>query len=117
MSLVPQKLQRYIKFIGFIVKYWNNNVVHHAVITAKSLPERINSILERLANNELEIKIDAIDEKRFTDGFQKVANRITLGVIIVAMIIGAAMLMREYQLLSPSSVIRDWLSSCSWRQP
>jgi ubiquinone biosynthesis protein len=61
---------------------------------AKNLPERINKITERLANNELEIKIDAIDEQRFTDGFQKVANRITLGLIIAAMILSAAMLMR-----------------------
>ncbi len=60
----------------------------------KNLPERVNRITEKLANNELEIKVDAIDEKRFTDGFQKVANRITLGLIIAAMIIGAAMLMQ-----------------------
>ncbi|HYD21187.1 MAG TPA: AarF/UbiB family protein [Flavipsychrobacter sp.] len=60
----------------------------------KNLPGRINAITEKIANNELEIKIDAIDEKRFTDGFQKVANRITLGLIIAAMIIGASMLMR-----------------------
>jgi predicted unusual protein kinase regulating ubiquinone biosynthesis (AarF/ABC1/UbiB family) len=60
----------------------------------RDLPARINTITERIANNEFEIKIDAIDEKRFTDGFQKVANRITLGLVIAAMIMGAAMLMR-----------------------
>lgn len=59
----------------------------------KNLPERLNTITERLANNDFKIKVEAIDEKRFTDGFQKVANRITLGLIIAAMIIGAAMLM------------------------
>ena len=60
----------------------------------ENLPKRMNAITERLANNEFEIKVQAIDEKRFTDGFQKVANRITLGLIIAAMIIGAAMLVR-----------------------
>lgn len=60
---------------------------------AEHLPERINKISENLANNEFHLKIDAIDEKRLTDGFQKVANRITLGLIIASMIIGAAMLM------------------------
>ena len=35
-----------------------------------------------------------IDEGAVLDGLQKVANRITLGLIIAAMIIGAAMLMR-----------------------
>ncbi|TVZ28338.1 putative unusual protein kinase regulating ubiquinone biosynthesis (AarF/ABC1/UbiB family) [Gillisia sp. Hel_I_86] len=61
---------------------------------AENLPERLNKISENLANNEFKVKVDAIDEQRFTDGFQKVANRITLGLIIAAMIVGAAMLMR-----------------------
>jgi predicted unusual protein kinase regulating ubiquinone biosynthesis (AarF/ABC1/UbiB family) len=61
---------------------------------AEKLPERLNTITERLANNEFEIKIDAIDEKRLTDGFQKVANRISIGLVIAALIIGAALLMR-----------------------
>lgn len=60
---------------------------------AEALPHRLNKFTRQLANNEYVLKIDAIDEKRLTDGFQKVANRITLGLIIAAMIIGAAMLM------------------------
>jgi len=60
----------------------------------ENMPGRMNRISENLANNEFKIKIDAIDEKRVTDGFQKVANRITLGLIIAAMIIGASMLMQ-----------------------
>ncbi len=59
---------------------------------AESMPERLNSILDNLANNKFEMKVKAIDERRFTDAFQKVANRITLGIIIASMIIGAAML-------------------------
>ncbi|MGB8703626.1 MAG: AarF/UbiB family protein [Gillisia sp.] len=59
----------------------------------ESLPERLNIITENLAKNEFRMKVEAIDEKRFTDGFQKVANRITLGLIIAATIIGASMLM------------------------
>lgn len=61
---------------------------------AENLPERLNIISENLAENKFQLKIDAIDEERVTDGFQKVANRITLGLIIAAMIIGAAMLMQ-----------------------
>jgi len=61
---------------------------------AEKLPERLNLITERLANNDFELKIDAIDEQRLTDGFQKVANRISTGLIIAALIIGAALLMR-----------------------
>lgn len=58
------------------------------------MPERLNTIMENLANNQMEFKVKTIDETRFTDAFQKVANRITLGIIIAAMIIGAAMLIR-----------------------
>ncbi|MDO5654799.1 MAG: AarF/UbiB family protein [Flavobacteriaceae bacterium] len=60
----------------------------------ENLPERLNKITENLANNELQIKVDAIDEQRFTDAFQKVANRITVGLIIAAMIVGAALLIQ-----------------------
>jgi ubiquinone biosynthesis protein len=58
------------------------------------LPLRINRLLDALTNNELEIKVDTIDEKVLMDGMQKVANRITLGLILAALIVGAAMLMR-----------------------
>jgi ubiquinone biosynthesis protein len=58
------------------------------------LPARINKILDAVANNELKLSIDAIDEKTLVIGFQKVANRITVGLIIAALIMGAAMMMR-----------------------
>jgi predicted unusual protein kinase regulating ubiquinone biosynthesis (AarF/ABC1/UbiB family) len=57
------------------------------------LPGRVNKILDTVANNQLEVKVDAIDEARLMEGFQKVANRITLGLLLAALIIGAAMLM------------------------
>jgi len=58
------------------------------------LPSRVNKILDSIGNNELELKVDAIDEKKLMEGLQKVANRITVGLIIAAMIIGASLLMR-----------------------
>jgi ubiquinone biosynthesis protein len=57
------------------------------------LPGRVNKILDAVANNQLEVKVDAIDEARLMTGFQKVANRITMGLVLAALIIGAAMLM------------------------
>jgi predicted unusual protein kinase regulating ubiquinone biosynthesis (AarF/ABC1/UbiB family) len=61
---------------------------------AERLPSRVNTILDRLANNEIELKVKAIDEKSLMKGFQKIANRITLGLVLAALIVGAAMLMR-----------------------
>jgi ubiquinone biosynthesis protein len=58
------------------------------------LPGRANKILDALANNELQVTVDAIDEKLLLEGFQKVANRITMGIVLASVIVGAAMLMR-----------------------
>src|SRR3954454_12412410 len=58
------------------------------------LPARLNKIIDAIANNDLKVSVDAIDEKTLVVGFQKVANRITVGLIIAALIVGAAMLMR-----------------------
>ncbi len=57
-------------------------------------PGRINKILDVIGNNELKIGVDAIDERVVLDGLQKVANRITIGLVLAALIVGAALLMR-----------------------
>ena len=58
------------------------------------LPSRLNKIIDAISNNELKISVDAIDERTLIVGFQKVANRITVGLILASLIVGAAMLMR-----------------------
>jgi ubiquinone biosynthesis protein len=60
----------------------------------QELPTRMNRTLDLLANNRVRIKVDAIDEVFLMEGLQKIANRITLGLVIAALIVGAAMLMR-----------------------
>ena len=61
---------------------------------AENLPMRVNRILDSIGNNQIRFKVDAIDERVVLDGLQKVANRITLGLVVAALIVGAAMLMR-----------------------
>src|SRR5712671_1202386 len=58
------------------------------------LPTRVNKILDAIGNNELKIGVDAIDERVVLDGLQKVANRIALGLVLAALIVGAALMMR-----------------------
>jgi predicted unusual protein kinase regulating ubiquinone biosynthesis (AarF/ABC1/UbiB family) len=58
------------------------------------LPSRVNKILDAVGNNDLQIKVDALDEKVLMEGAQKIANRITVGLVIGSMIVGAALLMR-----------------------
>ena len=60
----------------------------------EKLPARVNKLLDAAANNELELKVDAIDESLLMEGFQKIANRITLGLVLAALIVGAALMMR-----------------------
>jgi len=57
------------------------------------LPTKTNQVLELLSENKVRVKIDSIDEKLLLRSLQKIANRITTGLIIAAMIMGAAMIM------------------------
>lgn len=60
----------------------------------QELPGRLNRVFDRVADNQLRLKVDAIDEGQLISGLQKIANRITMGLVLAALIIGAAMLMR-----------------------
>jgi ubiquinone biosynthesis protein len=60
----------------------------------EKFPSRVNKILDVVGNNEVKIGVDAIDERVVLEGLQKVANRITLGLILASLIIGAALMMR-----------------------
>jgi predicted unusual protein kinase regulating ubiquinone biosynthesis (AarF/ABC1/UbiB family) len=61
---------------------------------AEKLPGRVNRVLDSLAASELKMKVELIDEGAIIGGLQKVANRITLGLILASLIVGAAMMMR-----------------------
>jgi ubiquinone biosynthesis protein len=61
---------------------------------AARLPKRVNRILDSLAANDLKFKVEVIDQGSIIEGLQKVANRIALGLVLAALIVGAAMLMR-----------------------
>ena len=58
------------------------------------LPERINKLLDAAANAELQLNVKTPDAHHLLNGFEKIANRITTGVILAAMIIGASLLMQ-----------------------
>ncbi len=59
-----------------------------------NLPNRLTRILDSVANAELEVKIKAVDAALLLTAFHKIANRITSGLILAALIIGAALLMQ-----------------------
>ncbi|MFN8389913.1 MAG: AarF/UbiB family protein [Bdellovibrionota bacterium] len=58
------------------------------------LPSKLHKIVDTLAENEIRVRVDAIDENKLIAGLQKIANRIALGLVLAALIISAALLMR-----------------------
>jgi predicted unusual protein kinase regulating ubiquinone biosynthesis (AarF/ABC1/UbiB family) len=60
----------------------------------QQLPSKLNKIIDTVSDNELRIRIDSIDETKLISGLQKIANRIALGLVLAALIIAAAMLVR-----------------------
>ena len=60
----------------------------------QKLPGRVNKVLDILANNQLRLDVDAVDERALIDGLHKIANRIALGLILASLIVGAALLMQ-----------------------
>jgi ubiquinone biosynthesis protein len=58
------------------------------------LPGRLNKILDAVGNSDLEVNIRTPDAHYLLNGFEKIANRVTTGIILAALIVGAALMMR-----------------------
>lgn len=58
----------------------------------EQLPSRMNRLLDAATAGELKVNVEALDEDLLIRGIQKVANRITMGLLLAALIVGAAML-------------------------
>jgi predicted unusual protein kinase regulating ubiquinone biosynthesis (AarF/ABC1/UbiB family) len=58
-------------------------------------PRKVSTILSLLAENKLQMRVTGLQESRLTENLQKIANRITAGVVAAALILASAMLMRS----------------------
>jgi ubiquinone biosynthesis protein len=58
------------------------------------LPGRVVKILDAIGDSELEVKIRTPDAQHLLNGFEKIANRVTTGIILAALILGAALMMQ-----------------------
>ncbi len=69
-----------------------------AAIEAKELaarmPKRLNRIMDSLAEGEFSVRVRALDEERLHTVLLRLANRVTLGIIIASVILGASLMMR-----------------------
>ena len=60
----------------------------------ENLPGRANRVLDALANGELTFTVNAFDEDRLLHHSQRLINRLTVGMILAALTLAAALMMR-----------------------
>ncbi|MCU1363361.1 MAG: hypothetical protein JWM55_1189 [Acidimicrobiaceae bacterium] len=60
---------------------------------AEKFPGRVNKVMDALAEGQLTLNVQGIDEKELMRGIQKLANRVTTGVVVAALVVGAALIM------------------------
>ncbi|MEN3272492.1 MAG: ubiquinone biosynthesis protein, partial [Actinomycetota bacterium] len=66
----------------------------------EELPGRMNRLLDAAAGGELRVRVDAIDQDELLRGLRQVANRVTMGLVLAALVIGAAVLARVHSTLA-----------------
>jgi ABC-type polysaccharide/polyol phosphate export permease len=75
----------------------SNNVARKIIdlkAFAEEVPRRITQILRNLSTNQFQVKIQGLDDSVLMQNLQKIANRIASGVVVAALIIGAALMMQ-----------------------
>jgi len=60
----------------------------------RETPKRVSDFLQTLAANKLRVHITGLEESQLMENMQKIANRISTGIIVAALIIGGALLSR-----------------------
>jgi ubiquinone biosynthesis protein len=60
----------------------------------RDLPRQANAVLSMLAQNRFRVHISGLEESRLLENMQKIANRITAGLISAALVVGAALALR-----------------------
>ena len=58
-------------------------------------PRKISDILSLLAENRLSVRMNGLEDSYLVENLQKNANRISTGIIVAALIVASAMLMRS----------------------
>jgi len=57
-------------------------------------PRKMTDILALLAENRLQMKVTGLEESRLMENLQKIANRVSAGIITAALIMAASLMMR-----------------------
>ncbi|WNH54639.1 ABC1 kinase family protein [Stenotrophomonas oahuensis] len=57
-------------------------------------PRKMSDILALLAENRLQMKVTGLEESRLMENLQKIANRVSAGIVTAALILAAALMMK-----------------------
>ena len=57
-------------------------------------PRKVSDILSLVAENRLQMRVTGLEESRLMENLQKIANRISVGVITAALIMASSLMMR-----------------------
>ena len=60
----------------------------------QKLPGHLNRMLDQVADDGVSVRVRVTEEVWLMEGMQKIANRLTSGLILAALIVGAALMMR-----------------------
>ena len=61
---------------------------------AREVPRKLGDVLSLLADNKLQLRLTGLQDSQLMENLQKIANRISTGVIVAALIMASALLMR-----------------------
>ncbi len=57
-------------------------------------PRKVTDILALLAENRLQMKVTGLEESRLMENLQKIANRVSAGIVTAALILASALMMK-----------------------
>ncbi|MES2858087.1 MAG: AarF/UbiB family protein [Pseudomonadota bacterium] len=60
----------------------------------REAPRKLSDILSLVAENRLQVRVAGLDDSQLMENVQKIANRISTGIIIASLVLSSALLMR-----------------------
>jgi ubiquinone biosynthesis protein len=60
----------------------------------RDAPRKVSDVLGLLAENRLQVRVTGLEESHLMESLQKIANRITTGLVTAALIVASALVMR-----------------------
>lgn len=61
----------------------------------REAPRKVSDVLSLLAENRMQVRVTGLEESHLMENLQKIANRISSGLVVAALIVASAMLMRS----------------------